>query len=112
MSNVENDEYCIFCEIISRREPSDIWYEDDEYIVFKNQLKWLPVMLLLVPKKHMSQQEFWGDFGRAAKLGTELGEKFAPNGFRLLSNFGADALQTVMHAHLHILGGTTLGIYV
>ena len=69
-------------------------------------------MLLVAPKVHLSQEEFWSDFHRAAKLAVELGKKFAPGGFRLLSNFGHDALQTVSHAHLHMLGGTQLGLYV
>jgi histidine triad (HIT) family protein len=104
--------YCVFCEIIAGREPADIWHQDDEYIVFRNRLRWLPIMLLLVPKKHLTQDELWSDMGRAAKLAVEMGNEHASNGFRLLSNFGNDALQTVHHGHLHLLGGTELGLYV
>jgi histidine triad (HIT) family protein len=103
---------CIFCEIIAGREPAEVWYEDEEYIVFRNRLRWVPIMLLVAPKVHLSQEDFWTDFHRAAKLAVELGKKFAPGGFRLLSNFGHDALQTVSHGHLHLLGGTQLGLYV
>ena len=112
MTSTPRPPYCIFCEIIAGREPADVWHQDEEYIVFRNQLQWLPVMLLVVPKRHMTQDELWSDFGRAAKLATELGAKFAPKGFRLLSNFGHDALQTVQHGHLHLLGGRQLGLYV
>lgn len=104
--------YCVFCEIIAGREPADIWHQDDEYIVFRNRLRWLPIMLLIVPKKHMSQNELWSDMGRAAMLAVALGNEHASGGFRLLSNFGQHALQTVQHAHLHLLGGTELGLYV
>jgi histidine triad (HIT) family protein len=104
--------YCIFCEIIARRSPATIAYEDDEYIVFQNRLRWVPVMLLLAPKRHMSQEELWADVGRAGQLALELGKKLAPGGFRLLSNFGPDALQTVQHGHIHLLGGAHLGLYV
>ncbi len=89
-----------------------MWYQDDEFIVFRNQLRWLPVQLLLVPKKHMTQSELWSDIGRAAELADSLGKEFAPNGYRLLSNFGQDALQSVPHAHIHVLGGTKMGMYV
>ena len=94
--------YCVFCEIIAGREPADIWHQDDEFIVFRNRLRWLP----------MSQDELWSDMGRAAKLAVALGNEHASGGFRLLSNFGQHALQTVQHAHLHLLGGTELGLYV
>ena len=103
---------CVFCAIIDGREPADVWHQDDEYIVFRNQLRWVPVMLLVVPKTHITQEELWSDMGRAAKLAVELGNKHASQGFRLLSNFGHDALQTVQHGHLHLLGGTSLGLYV
>ena len=109
----KNDlQYCIFCEIIAGREPADVWYQDDEFIVFRNQLRWLPVQLLLVPKKHMTQSELWSDIGRAAELADSLGKEFAPNGYRLLSNFGQDGMQSQPHAHIHVLGGTQLGMYV
>ena len=104
--------YCVFCEIIAGREPADVWHQDDEYLVFRNRLRWLPVMLLIVPKQHLTQDELWSDMGRAAKLAVQLGNEHASNGFRLLSNFGRDALQTVPHGHLHLLGGTELGLYV
>ncbi len=104
---------CIFCEIIAGREPADVWHEDEHFVAFRNRLRWLPVMLLIVPKAHKTQEEFWlEDMGRAAALAVELGNQHAPGGFRLLSNFGHDALQTVAHGHLHLLGGTAMGVYV
>ena len=51
--------YCVFCEIIAGREPADVRYEDEHVIVFKNRLNWVPVMLLAVPKEHMTQGELW-----------------------------------------------------
>jgi len=40
-----------------------------------------------------------------------MGEKHCPGGFRLVSNFGRDAMQSQEHAHVHVLGGTFLGEY-
>ena len=49
--------YCVFCEIVAHKEPAEILYEDDDVIVFRNRLRWVPVMLLSIPKKHMVQAE-------------------------------------------------------
>lgn len=105
---------CVFCEIIARREPATIRYEDEEVIVFDNILRWVPVMLLVVPKRHMLQDEMWrnGTIARVGRVAVEMGFRYCPRGFRLLSNLGPDAMQSQEHAHLHVLGGTHLGPYV
>ena len=102
---------CVFCEIISGREPADVLFQDEEVVVFRNRLRWAPVMLLSVPVRHMSQAELWSDLGRVGKKAVEMGEKHCPGGFRLLSNFGHDAMQSQEHAHVHVIGGTFLGEY-
>ncbi|HEY8489638.1 MAG TPA: HIT domain-containing protein [Dehalococcoidia bacterium] len=103
--------HCTFCRIILRQEPADILYEDDDVIVFRNLLRWLPVMLLAVPKRHISQSELWEDMGKVGRAAVRMGQEHCPNGFRLLSNFGYDAMQSQPHAHVHVLGGTYLGPY-
>jgi histidine triad (HIT) family protein len=103
--------YCVFCEIIAGREPADVLYQNDEVIVFRNRLKWVPVMLLAVPKQHMTQKELWHNIGSVGKAAVEMGERHCPNGFRLLSNVGFDAMQSQEHAHIHVIGGTFLGEY-
>jgi histidine triad (HIT) family protein len=94
--------------------PGVIHYIDDDVVVINNQLKWVPVMLLVMPKEHMSQEDMWrGDIlAKVSKVALEMGDKFCPGGFRLLSNFGYDAIQSQSHGHLHVLGGTRLGHYV
>ena len=82
--------------------------------MFDNRLDWVPVMLLLVPKRHLTQIELWssGDLmSRMAALAVQLGETYCPGGFRVLSNFGTDGRQTQPHGHLHVIGGTRLGLY-
>ena len=106
---------CNFCEIIAKRRPSCIWYEDDEIVVFENRMDWVPLMWLLIPRQHLTQTELWNDgrlLAKMGKLAVRLGEEHSTNGFRILSNFGSDGLQTQYHAHLHLLGGTYLGHYV
>jgi len=104
-------DYCTFCRIIDRQEPAEILYEDDEVLVFRNRLRWVPVMLLVVPKAHVSQEELWRRLGRVGEVAVEMGLTHCPNGFRLLSNFGFDAMQSQSHGHIHVLGGTFLGEY-
>lgn len=103
--------YCTFCEIAAHREPADILYEDDEVVVFRNRLKWAPVMLLVIPRQHMSQAELWCQMGRVGQVAVEMGARHCPNGFRLLSNIGWDAMQSQSHAHVHVIGGAYLGEY-
>ena len=103
--------HCTFCEIIAHREPAEILFEDDDVIVFRNRLRWLPVMLLSVPKKHLTQSELWQGMGRVGEVAVQMGKEHCPNGFRLLSNFGYEAMQSQEHAHVHVIGGTFLGEY-
>ncbi len=103
--------YCVFCEIIAHREPAEILHEDDDVVVFRNRLRWVPVMLLVVPRRHMSQSELWSDMDSVARVAVQMGERHCPNGFRILSNFGFDAMQSQHHGHVHVLGGIYLGEY-
>ena len=70
-------------------------------------------MLLAMPKRHMTQAELWTDpvAARVSRAAVEIGAQHCPNGFRLLTNFGRDAMQSQEHGHLHILGGVSLGPY-
>lgn len=105
--------YCVFCEIIARREPADILYEDDHVMVFRNRLNWVPVMLLVVPKEHLLQADLWSSpvMANVGAVAAQMGERHCKSGFRVLSNFGADAMQSQPHGHVHVIGGTYLGEY-
>jgi histidine triad (HIT) family protein len=106
------ERYCVFCEIIARREPATVLYESDDVIAIHNVLRWVPVMLLVMPKRHLTQSELWEDMGEVGRVAAALGREHCPRGFRLLSNFGRDGMQSQEHAHVHVLGGTFLGEYV
>lgn len=103
--------YCVFCEIVAKREPADILYESERVLVFRNRLRWVPVMLLAIPKRHMTQAELWRDMGEVGAAAVEVAEAQCPGGYRLLSNSGYDGMQSQPHAHVHILGGQFLGEY-
>ncbi len=104
--------YCTFCEIVARRESAEILYEDDEVMVFRNRLHWVPVMMLVVPKTHKTQMELWREMGRVGEIAVRMGQEHCPGGFRILSNFGYEGMQSQEHGHVHVLGGTFLGEYV
>ncbi len=105
--------HCIFCEIIAGNEPARVRYLDEDLIVIVNRLTWVPVMLLVMPKQHLSQMQMWssGLMTRLGQVATTMGAMYAPNGFRILSNFGYDGLQSQSHGHLHVIGGAYLGEY-
>jgi diadenosine tetraphosphate (Ap4A) HIT family hydrolase len=61
----------------------------------------------------MQQYELWTSdvMAKVSKIAAEMGAAHCAGGFRLLSNFGADAMQSQPHAHVHVIGGTYLGEY-
>ena len=103
--------FCVFCEIVAGREPADILYDSDDVMVIRNRLKWVPIMLLALPKRHMHQSELWEDMGAVGAAAVKVAQEQCPGGYRLISNFGYDGMQSQDHAHVHILGGMFLGEY-
>jgi histidine triad (HIT) family protein len=106
---------CIFCKIANKEIPSDIVYEDEHIVVFKDLKPVAPVHLLLIPKKHFSSSLDFGEedidiAGRlqltAARVARDMG--LAEKGFRVVCNTGRDGGQTVEHVHYHILAGRAL----
>ena len=104
---------CIFCTIIAGESPATFYRREDEFVIIKNKLTWVPVMLLGFPTTHLSQQELWQSpvLPKIGQALSELGEKLAPGGFRVLSNFGRDGMQSQSHGHVHLIGGLHLGPY-
>ncbi|KAA1282325.1 MAG: HIT domain-containing protein [SAR202 cluster bacterium] len=106
---------CIFCEIISGTEPATFHYKESDFVVFENNLKWFPTQLLFVPKEHMLQSDLWASKTLLADMGflaNQVGQERCPSGYRIISNFGEDGMQSQKHAHLHLVGGKNLGMYV
>jgi len=108
---------CIFCKIINKEIPSSIVYEDDEILAFKDVNPMAPVHVLIIPKKHMSglsemTEEDMPVIGKiqfiAKKIAAEMGIEYT--GYRVISNCGDDAGQTVKHLHYHLLGGKKMSV--
>ena len=108
---------CLFCKIIAGEIPSKKVYEDDLCYAFYDIAPMAPTHFLVVPKAHFaSAAEVTGEnasvvghiYAVIAKLAKELG--FA-EGYRVVTNVGELAGQTVHHIHFHVLSGKPLGSF-
>ena len=103
---------CLFCKIAAGQIPSTKVYEDEQVLAFRDIAPQAPVHVLVIPKKHVSgwydakeeDDALLAHLMRVAAKVAEL-EGIVDSGFRVVSNCGADAQQTVKHLHLHVLGG-------
>ena len=107
-------EDCLFCMIAEGKIPSKKLYEDDQVVAFYDINPQAKVHFLVVPKKHIQSAAALTEedgallghiFAVIAKLAKEVG---LDNGYRVISNVGEDAGQTVKHLHFHVLGGEKL----
>lgn len=105
---------CIFCKIIAGEIPSDKVYEDDDMIIIKDINPQAKIHYLMIPKQHFANIIEMTDeqsliVARMLKTLSGLVDKLGlSGGFRLVSNKGKDACQSVEHLHIHILGGEQL----
>lgn len=104
---------CIFCKIAAHEIPSTVVYEDELVIAFDDLSPQAPVHTLVIPKEHYQDITDGVPAETLAAMVHAIGEvakaKGLGAGFRVISNKGADAGQTVMHFHIHVLGGEPLG---
>lgn len=115
MAETEKRADCIFCRIVAGEIPSTKVFEDEVSYAFRDINPQAPTHILIVPKKHIESCAVLGEenealvgkiFSNIAKIAKE--EKLS-GGFRVISNSGDDAGQTVHHLHFHILGGKEMG---
>ena len=101
---------CIFCKIGAHEIPGNAVFEDDRIIAFHDLEPQAPVHVLVIPKKHIQSldqvapedQELMGYM--MYKIHEIAADLELDNGYRVVSNNGADAFQTVPHLHFHLLG--------
>ena len=103
---------CIFCEIVEKKRPAKIVYEDKNVLAFEDINPQAPVHAIIIPKKHIptnldiqeTDKHIVGYlFQIANKIAREKG--IAERGFRLVMNCNREAGQTIFHIHLHLFGG-------
>ena len=105
----------VFGKIIKGQLPAEKVFENDRILVIKDLYPIAPIHLLIIPKKEISniqslQNE---DFSLIQEI-IEVAQKMAiefqiADGYRLLTNNGSDAGQTIFHLHFHLIGGRELG---
>ena len=107
---------CLFCKIIAGSIPSTKVYEDDTVLAFRDINPQAPTHILVIPKEHIaSVAGITADNSKVVahifEVIPQIAEKEGlANGYRVVSNCGPDAGQTVPHLHFHILGGKELAL--
>ena len=111
----DRDPDCLFCRIASGEIPSDRVFEDDEVIAFRDVAPRAPTHVLVIPRRHVADVHSLTDDDAAllAALFSALrrvadSERLA-SGYRIVTNTGPDAGQSVAHLHFHLLGGRQMG---
>ncbi len=108
-------EDCLFCKIIADEVSSTKVYEDESVYVFEDINPIAPIHYLLIPKQHIccaakitsENSEVVGHiYEVAAKLAAEMG---ITDGYRIVTNCGENAGQSVFHLHFHMLAGVKMG---
>jgi histidine triad (HIT) family protein len=109
------DSSCIFCQIVAHQIPADIVRESDRVVAFRDVSPVAPTHILLIPKEHIVDMrdiddEHGGLLADIVQAATQLAgaEGIAESGWRLVSNVGADAGQSVFHLHFHLIGGRAM----
>ena len=107
-------ENCLFCKIVKGDIPSTKVYEDEKILAFRDIAPMAPTHILVIPKEHIGSVDAVTEENAAivAHIFTQIPKIAAAEkltgGYRVVSNCGADAGQTVHHLHFHILGGKQL----
>ncbi len=109
-------EDCIFCKIINKEISSQMVYEDEEIIAFKDIQPIAPIHILVIPKKHIKslvelEKEDEILIGKIYTVINKIAKEqgILEKGYRVMVNCGKDGGQTVPHVHFHLLGGKQFG---
>jgi len=109
-------EDCPFCGILAGHVPADVVFEALHTVAFRDINPAAPVHVLVIPRHHVisaatidaADAEVVAELFITARLVAEQ-EGIADSGYRLVFNVGDDALNSVAHLHLHVLGGQRMG---
>jgi histidine triad (HIT) family protein len=107
------DAACLFCKIVAGEVPAEIVHSDDQVVVFRDISPKAPTHLLAIPRRHIaSAAELTDEDGPllAALFGTlrDLAADAGVGGYRIVTNVGPDAGQSVFHLHFHLLAGRSM----
>ena len=109
------DPQCLFCRIAAGEVPADLLHDDDLVVAFRDISPKAPTHILVIPRRHVASAAGLTDddgpmLGRLFAVAADLARKagVADSGFRLVTNSGRGAGQSVDHLHFHLLGGRTM----
>ena len=109
----DRDAECLFCRIVAGEIPADRVHEDEAVIVFRDINPQAPTHVLAIPRRHVASAAELTDsdadllaalFAALRSVATDAGL----SGYRIVTNVGPEAGQSVFHLHLHLLGGRSL----
>ncbi|HVN15946.1 MAG TPA: histidine triad nucleotide-binding protein [Anaerolineales bacterium] len=103
---------CVFCKIVSKEIPAKVLYTDEQVTAFLDINPLAPTHILIIPNKHISSvndlkpedESLMGHIIMVARQ-VAIEQGIAENGYRLITNTGVHAGQTIFHMHFHLLGG-------
>ncbi len=106
---------CLFCKFAANEIPTTKVFEDETVLAFRDIAPQAPTHVLIIPKQHIASAQaltaenaaLWLHMAEVAQI-VARSEGIADSGYRLVTNVGSDAGQSVPHLHLHLLGGRTL----
>lgn len=104
---------CLFCKIKDKQLPSEIIFENDEFLVFKDIHPKAPVHLLLIPKIHLDglndiTPEHSELLAKMLLMIPVIAKQQKLDGYRIIINTGKNGGQVIFHLHIHIMGGKAL----
>lgn len=108
---------CIFCQIVNKKMPAEIIYEDDKILAFPDINGLAPVHILVIPKEHIQSINYLQDkkdgsglAGRLVMVAQQIAQEknIADKGYKLLFRTGKHGQQEIPHIHLHLIGGVQL----
>lgn len=102
---------CLFCRIATKDLDADIVYDSDDVMAFRDINPAAPTHVLIIPKRHVdsardlarSHGEVLGEMFEA--MATIAADEGVEGGYRVVTNVGPDAGQSVHHLHFHVIGG-------
>lgn len=104
---------CIFCKIAAKEVSAKLVFEDAQAVAFKDVNPQAPTHVLVVPRKHIASLSSSTDadaalLGHLQRTAAKMAAQLGLSSFRLVTNNGKGAGQTVEHLHYHLLGGRAL----
>lgn len=101
---------CIFCGIADGSVNTQLVYEDEQVVAFKDLNPQAPTHLLIIPREHIARlseadEQDEALLGHILLVAKKLAEKFNLKDFRLVTNNGKGAGQSVDHLHFHLMAG-------